>query len=356
MIEEDKVEENDTNNTEAKFDFEEKNPNDYKNFNIIEKIMINNSSTNNNSWLNQMGSIPIVPSSNKTTKEFLTEVFYIQSQNTMPQQGIQSFLNLLNQSIPNINLPKSDYDTLKVMNNYKNDQTHFLEFQVCVCNGIVFEGEYAKLSNCPKCNGDRFMCNICHRKSQSIKKCNHTKTVPYKTVYYRSIIMVLLKLMEYPSFLEAIKFKHIGNHDSYLHDILYGKVAKSAMMEMDINFNKKCSSKDVINMPFLLGLNYDGTQLRKYRVSSFWPLLFSIINLPPTLRKQFDVGLFQIGLFQSKTGTPVEDFFLRNCLCEELNYLSKGFLINLNDTSYFIQVRKIYIKIYVIMTNLTYLY
>ena len=110
---------------------------------------------------------------------------------------------------------------------------------------------------------------------------------------------------------------------------------------MNENFRKKqlLSTSQLINIPIIGGTYYDGSKIFTYKASSFWPLMFTIFNLPPNLRKQYGAGLPLIGLFESKTGTPVENFLIRNCFCEELNQLDEGYTFQLGSSTFFIQVR-----------------
>ena len=97
-----------------------------------------------------------------------------------------------------------------------------------------------------------------------------------------------------------------------------------------------------------LGLYYDGSQLYKSKVVSFWPLLVTILNLPPKLRKMYGAGIFMVGLFQSKTGSAVEDFLIRDFLIQDLHFLASGFEYKdvITNKIYFIQVSYIlYIQI-----------
>jgi hypothetical protein len=81
---------------------------------------------------------------------------------------------------------------------------------------------------------------------------------------------------------------------------------------------------------------YDGGQLFKRRITSAWPLMVSILSLPPPLRIARGKGLFMLSLYIGKTKTSTERFVIEQFV-NELNFLDEGFAVSINGVDYFIQ-------------------
>lgn len=92
-----------------------------------------------------------------------------------------------------------------------------------------------------------------------------------------------------------------------------------------------------------LGEFFDGAQIFKYTTSSFWPIVLTILNLPPNLRHSPEVGLFVCALNSTKKHSSdkpaISNFLFRDCLIRELMFLYKGFTYCVGDRTYYIQAR-----------------
>jgi hypothetical protein len=88
----------------------------------------------------------------------------------------------------------------------------------------------------------------------------------------------------------------------------------------------------------IIGQFYDGCQIYKKKHTSFWPLVISILNLPPSYRTKMGIGMFLMGIFTSKTGSSAENFFFSDLYVNELKMLNDGILF---DGKWFVQVRVI---------------
>jgi hypothetical protein len=78
-----------------------------------------------------------------------------------------------------------------------------------------------------------------------------------------------------------------------------------------------------------------------WKHSTFWPLIITILNLPPTYRSKFCVGQFVIGLLTVTQGGGGETL-LMHCLIEELLLLNTGIIVTTSKgIKYFLQVRLI---------------
>ena len=75
------------------------------------------------------------------------------------------------------------------------------------------------------------------------------------------------------------------------------ELAKERKKEFNDNSSDDFEAKLVvdertIHIPLLFSMFYDGIQLYKSKVKSFSPLLLTILNLPPTLRKTMSFGKY----------------------------------------------------------------
>jgi hypothetical protein len=86
---------------------------------------------------------------------------------------------------------------------------------------------------------------------------------------------------------------------------------------------------------------YDGIQIYKSSVKSFWPFMITILNLPPTYRNRLGIGMHLLSIFTGKAGSTTESFLLNDLIVQELILLERGITVNVKDTSYFIQCRMI---------------
>ena len=88
---------------------------------------------------------------------------------------------------------------------------------------------------------------------------------------------------------------------------------------------------------------YDGIQLFKSKIQSFWPLMISILNLPLSMRNKPGVGTFLVSVFLGKLNTAAERFILilEECLGSELIKFNEGILFKSNNIYNFVQIRMI---------------
>jgi hypothetical protein len=81
----------------------------------------------------------------------------------------------------------------------------------------------------------------------------------------------------------------------------------------------------------------------KKKATSFWPLVITILNLPPNCRIKLGVGMFLVSIFTAQQGSQAEDFLFKDCYIKELSKLYDGYLYTNPKTNqkYLIQVRLI---------------
>ena len=90
--------------------------------------------------------------------------------------------------------------------------------------------------------------------------------------------------------------------------------------------------------PHLISWFFDGAQVYKRKVAPFWPLVVGIENLPPHIRYSLGKGRFMLGLLTA-SGVGNEKFLMRDLLMEEIESLKKGWLVKINNVSFFVIVR-----------------
>ena len=69
--------------------------------------------------------------------------------------------------------------------------------------------------------------------------------------------------------------------------------------------------------------------------------MITVLNLPPNYRFKVGVGMFALTIFSLNSKSIVEDYLFNNLYVEELLMLNEGFEKEINDVTYFIQVRQI---------------
>jgi hypothetical protein len=191
-----------------------------------------------------------------------------------------------------------------------------LRFQVCPNLGcLVFVGKkYKELNHCPNniCKAKRF--NLCGNAScsqhnnRNDEYCGHTRT-PKKELYYRPIIPWLTMLLSTKGFVHCINYQMVKRTPNVkISDIKDGKSAKYYLEQMNNNFKNYVAkydgdeqrSNNIVEVSLLLSVFYDGIQVSKRAFTHFWPLMISIVNLPPNYRNVWSVGMNLLSIMTSK--------------------------------------------------------
>jgi hypothetical protein len=210
-------------------------------------------------------------------------------------------------------------------------QSNVFVYDICLCGYTVYQGDNMFLHNCPNCKSRRYTGVT-------------DKRYPIATINYHPIIFIICELLENKEFVTAL---NTCNEDSgkeeFYSDVSDGKVFKKNMKEMsdkhDSYIHNKKIPEEAIKINLALSLQYDGAQVFNYTVSNFWPMLISILNLPPNIRKTLGHGIFLISLFTALSHSSCESFIMSKCLIDELKMLDEGLLIKVNKKLYFIQAR-----------------
>jgi hypothetical protein len=267
---------------------------------------------------------------------------------------------------------------------YLEDTTeaHILTFDCCQNSDHVFVGEWSNLYKCPICNASRFSTNFKGTPSPKITNALDSYAVkkelellrPVRIINYRPIANIIHKLVQSSLFKRLIKYGYSPNFtkkyqfdkksgkdtDEQFQDIFFSPHAKKHLVEMEAIYMSK---KATLLKPFeeetsILGIKsactiepinlliadyYDGAQPFKSKIGNFWPLVISILNLPPSIRSKPGKGMFTLSIFAGN-GKDNEQFILKKCYAEELQSFAEGIMFKdeLDKTKrYFVQIRVI---------------
>jgi hypothetical protein len=127
-------------------------------------------------------------------------------------------------------------------------------------------------------------------------------------------------------------------------DIKTSEVYKKNYDEMRIKFNQYCYNNKNYQLKMvniMLSQFYDGCAVYRSKISSFHPLMITVLNLPPNYRFKVGVGMFALSIFSLDSKSIVEDYLFNNLYVEELLMLYEGFEKTIDNVTYFIQVRQI---------------
>ena len=126
--------------------------------------------------------------------------------------------------------------------------------------------------------------------------------------------------------------KHFDSSPDRLRDICDGSAVTDAVEEMRANMRKVSGSRDSVNVgggiPICLSVSFDGMQIHRHRVHEYWPLLVTILNLPPHERIKLGVGTFIIALM-SGSSRAAEEMVLTQLFVQELRLLVQGLAIEI---------------------------
>ena len=261
--------------------------------------------------------------------------------------------NVFGDVIPNLKkLETSPYD--------KSIERKYLQIDVCPRGCMAFAGyDVSNLARCRKCQAPRFKkCSYISCRYKTYDECPHVdfqRRIANMNLFYRPLLPLLVELLQTKYFFDycchALAFVqkypwHEG--DDYLYnDILSGKQCQQQVLEMHDTFRRFKESEaaaqhqSIKEVSLVAADYYDGVPLniRAKKAQNFWPLFVSFITLPISVRGKFGLGSFFWGFLSSKPGSLVEDFLFRDCVVAELKLLAKGYLIQIGDQHFFIQLR-----------------
>jgi hypothetical protein len=131
-------------------------------------------------------------------------------------------------------------------------------------------------------------------------------------------------------------------------DVGDGETMKSNKSEMDMNYDVKTNHLVIkpTKINIMMSMFYDGIKISKSRkhCNSFWPVLLTILNLPPTYRNRPGIGMHLMSIYVGKDECVISDFLFRELFVQELRRLNDGIIMEMVQPNgipklYFIQVR-----------------
>ena len=260
----------------------------------------------------------------------------------LSNEGLKELLEILEwagvKGLPHINDMKQGVGCIPEVPDLGNIDS-LLCFQQCPNSCMVYKGYNSTELQCAVCESPRFAaCAKCYGLECS---CLMNRRTPLKTFYYSSLIFYLrdkLSQKTAANFVMALKTEVVKVKDNHINDTSDGVSVRKALKNMVSTFEDYCNkkSRELIMVNLLLGGYYDGAQLYKNQVASFWPAGISILNLPPSYRFKEGIGFHLLALFMGKTPSAAEDYLFRSCVGEELKLLNHGIII---ADKYFVQAR-----------------
>jgi len=272
------------------------------------------------------GLVKLYPGS-LVTKDEATALIdeYINITDGLTAKDTVRLLSLIHKILPpNSHLPihfSKSGNLVSDMNKYTRSYQSYVLYQCCPCGGIVYVGENSSLDRCPvehlvkvaarqrrklvTCNTYRWTrCKHCGKE----EGCDHSAyRIPLFQLQYRPITFIMLELLKQGE--SFLKLLNCINMDDMRQKQMYSDVMDSNMVVEQLNimetkylnkYNGRYVKPKMVNV--VIDLSYDGAQIYKRRVGHFYPLLISILNFPPALRKKLGIGMFMLSIFALKQG------------------------------------------------------
>lgn len=242
---------------------------------------------------------------NKTVGYVLRAINRISKVNNLTNKVQAEILNLVKSICPeNSNLASKSLASIDLY----EEPIMLLKFDICPTGGCeVFYGNLVDTNCCGKCDGKRFKActNKNCIKNKIENSCHHKQRPVMKQLYYRPFIGYLSKLLANEIFISLISFKFIKNSSFDKVDIMEGESAMRNLAEMIEKYNNESTKNnwkegDVKPINILCSMFFDGVQVYKSKVTPFWPLFITILNLPPSFRSTPHAGIFLSSIFTCK--------------------------------------------------------
>ncbi len=204
------------------------------------------------------------------------------------------FIKCISKIIPNCK------ETVISLSKFQHQVASVASFDCCPCDKTVYV-ESNTADKCSKCKAYRFTaCKTCG----SYDYCTHINRTAVKSLQYRPIISILRNLVSFPTFLNALCYTDpTSGVEGFVCDVMDSAVALSHLTEMRRSHSSRLDgAKNLRPIYILLQNAWDGAQVFKSKTSKFYPLVLTILNLPPSLRKIHAVGMFVLSLFTGSEG------------------------------------------------------
>jgi len=306
---------------------------------------------------------PILHNSSITKGEFARELLFILHTHKCNNKVEKDILMLISKCFPNFkdhNLPISQREVIKrgidgvevVTTFYQSTVHKYIPpkqktfcFDICSNGCSTYAGVNEDRFTCIKCLDSRFYpCKQRGCTGNDEDQCNHSieSRRAKKNLQYKPLLPLFIQLIKTKGFLDALYFINEDQEENILTDVLDGAEMKLHLHEMEMNgraYQNKNSGERYVQVPLLLFLFYDGVKVFQTKSSVFWPLMLSILNLPPTFRSTVGAGMFMLALFTAIKDSAAEDFLFNDCLVPELERLMDGISLQIDGKFYFIQAR-----------------
>lgn len=179
----------------------------------------------------------------------------------------------------------------------------YLRFDCCPCDGTVYHTQRWDALQCGKCKAYRYHpCSRCGE----LEFCSHMeKRTPMKSVHYRPIKLIIKQLLQFDSFRQCLNYVHMTDNASsgIYSDVTNGRgILRHKKYHFDRNSGRHTEEADEETVFILLSLSYDGAQIHRSKASPFYPIMIQILNLPPSFRKKFGLGMFFLSVLTSHEG------------------------------------------------------
>jgi hypothetical protein len=270
-------------------------------------LTVNNILLLSKSSINDEYDQPLYPGCKISTREFSDIMVQNFAATGATQAERTMWLKTFERVLPsNAKLPIDDFGKSAVNEISNIEKTKgVMIFDICELGCTVYFGSTRFNQLCTICNTSRYYsCRTCSFKSTC---CDH-KTEPRLQLQYRCIIPILVGLCMQKGFIDSLHYNHYeyrnGDEEKYITDMSNAQVYREAMNQLNDSFRvaveqRKSFNNDnstfVVNertvfVPILLSIFYDGVQLFKTKTKSLSPFLLTILNLPPSFRKQMCLG------------------------------------------------------------------
>ena len=286
---------------------------------------------------------PILAKKIKTKAELAKGISIVKAEHGITNTGMTAVCSVIHDCAPGLLLPikvveKSGVVQLK-LEDYVGKDWRSIKVDVCPVGCTVYTGVNAKKIRCEqgKCKMMRY--SPCYYKSHKggVKSkgaifCNPADGihgVNHRAVnsnyYYRPIIPLFQELIEWciENNVDLFSFEKTRyQKDGELHDVFDAPQAQENLKAMQMSFEEKAKNTPGLRQfSFLLSEFYDGGTLFKRNSISVWPLIMSILNLTPSERLSYGIGLFLVALHCLKPGSVAEESLFDELFVKELQCL-----------------------------------
>lgn len=208
------------------------------------------------------------------------------------------------------------------------------EIHICVKGCVAYLGDFAHVMACPNCNEKRFTpCQVATCPSE--ERCTHrNRRTPRRRFFYLPLIPRLIRLVRSGRARDLLRDCTKPSDPEWLADICDGSVVADAAREIDDHLKDMVMSTEGAGQGygFMLSVSFDGTQVHRHRVKDYWPLIVTVLNLPPKHRIRLGEGTFIVSLMSGGSGTAAEEAIFSQLFVEELKVLNQGIFVQRSDT------------------------